>query len=79
MTKTLVIVSNELLLLFCYYNCSQTHCNLDKALLSMFGFLNFGHCNLFVIWDLKFGISVVKYSYSHFVKSTIPNPKSEID
>jgi hypothetical protein len=23
---------------------------------SLFGFLNFGYWNLFVIWDLKFGI-----------------------
>jgi len=26
-----------------------------KAIVFLFGILNFGHCNLFVFWDLLFG------------------------
>jgi hypothetical protein len=31
--------------------------NLLKAIVFLFGILNFGHCDLFVFWDLLFGIS----------------------
>jgi len=30
----------------------------SKRLFNLFGILNFGHCYLFVFWDLLFGISV---------------------
>ena len=30
----------------------------SKRLFFLFGILNFGHCYLFVFWDLLFGISI---------------------
>jgi hypothetical protein len=32
--------------------------NQFKAIVFLFGILNFGHCYLFVFWDLLFGISI---------------------
>jgi hypothetical protein len=29
-----------------------------QAIVFLFGILNFGHCYLFVFWDLLFGISI---------------------
>jgi hypothetical protein len=38
-------------------NKSQTP-NSFKAIVFLFGIWNFGHCYLFVFWDLLFGISI---------------------
>ena len=32
--------------------------NRFKAIVFLFEILNFGHCDLFVFWDLLFGISI---------------------
>ncbi len=36
--------------------------NRFKVIVFLFGILNFGHCNLFVFWDLLFGISTNSFT-----------------
>jgi len=36
----------------------QINLNIQFSMTKTFGIWNFGHCNLFDIWDLLFGISV---------------------
>ena len=46
--------------------------NRFKAIIFLFGILNFGHCNLFVFWNLLFGISTNSITPVNGYKKNIP-------